>query len=465
MTEDLREVFARAADLLPDVPGRTEAVLARRRRRQQRQALVAAVASVLVLSGVVASVAGSLRTSGRAVTSATGPAAPGDCAHGGAPLALDPFPLVPLLPPTRGPDGSFAQTNTIRLTLFQDCRTVRVGQPVTFRLAASTDAATPYRNTLTVEGKTTDPVAYCAMQGSTAPATPTPGTYQETFLHTYATAMTDVVTVGVTSMCSPFLGSATAMATVEVLAAAASPQDPLALVGRWHVDGPGIADGTDLILGDTLLLFQACGVQEGSWKAEGVDGLLVGHVDGGDQGCYLPTRVESAWLDRARSFVVDGATRQLLDVAGAVVATLRPGATPTAGPNRLPEAADEPTISPSQRAAAHDPVALPDGVRAPTLAELERHFVPAVDRSGKAFVAFDAAGRWHGSDGCNGSGGAFAFGSGGRLLATSGLSTLIGCSGSPADGWVSQASRVGLSDGNLVFYDAEAKELGRVRPG
>ena len=254
----------------------------------------------------------------------------------------------------------------------------------------------------------------------------------------------------------------TAVTSVATPTSPPAPRDPLALIGRWHVDGAGITPGTDVILGNTLLLFRPCGVQEGAWKAEGVDGLFVGDVDGGDRGCYLPTRADTLWLDRARTFAVQGQTRQLFDVSGALVATLRPGATPTVGPNRLPQAADEPTISPSQRAAAHDPAPLPDGVRPPTAAELERRFVPDVDRSGKAFVSFDASGQWHGSDSCNGGGGGYALGSGGRLLATEGNVTLIGCSGSPADYWVYTASRVGLVGSDLVFYDPHATELGRV---
>ena len=321
MTGELRDVFARAAELLPDAPGRLEAVMVRRRRRQRRRASAVMALSAFVVAGGV--------------------------------LAVD-------------------STSTSR--------------PPT----AVTSAATP---------------------------TPQP-----------------------------------------------APQDPLALVGRWHVDGAGITPGTDLILGNTLLLFQPCGVQEGAWKADGVDGLFVGDVASGDQGCYLPTRVDPLWIHRARTFAVQGQTRQLFDVSGALVATLRPEATPKVGPNRLPQAADKPSISRSQRAAAHDPAPLPDGVRPPTAAELERRFVPDVDRSGKAFVSFDASGRWHGSDGCNGGGGVYALGSGGRLLATEGNYTLIGCSGSMADHWVYAASRVGLIGGDLVFYDTHATELGRVHP-
>lgn len=69
-----------------------------------------------------------------------------------------------------------------------------------------------------------------------------------------------------------------------------------------------------------------------------------------------------------------------------------------------------------------------------------------------------------GSDGCNGKGGGFLLGQEGRLLTTSGNTTLIGCESSPVASWVDGASRAGLLGDLLVFYDAKARELGRVVP-
>ena len=79
----------------------------------------------------------------------------------------------------------------------------------------------------------------------------------------------------------------TAVTSVATPTAPPASRDPLALVGRWHVDGAGITPGTDLISGNTLLLFQPCGVQEGRWKADGVHGLFVGDVDGRRSGLLL----------------------------------------------------------------------------------------------------------------------------------------------------------------------------------
>ena len=60
-----------------------------------------------------------------------------------------------------------------------------------------------------------------------------------------------------------------------------SPADPLALVGSWLLDAPGVASGTVLRLGDDLSLWSDCGYLDGSWVADHA-GLFVGELAGGD---------------------------------------------------------------------------------------------------------------------------------------------------------------------------------------
>lgn len=246
--------------------------------------------------------------------------------------------------------------------------------------------------------------------------------------------------------------------------AAPGPQDPLALVGRWHLTASGVPRGASLVLGDDLVLFLPCGVVDGGWRATGPEGLFVGQVTETDQGC--PRAFTQPWLAAARRFRVQGEDRLLLDEQGAVVATLSPGATPTVGPNRAGSFAAPPTVSAQERRDATAPAALPPGVTAPTAAQLERRWVPFVDPTGKAFVSFDPDGTWQGSDGCTGVGGPYALGPGGRFLVITGPTPAVLCiHASPANQWVVQAARVGLAGSELVFFDAGAKELGRLRPG
>lgn len=244
------------------------------------------------------------------------------------------------------------------------------------------------------------------------------------------------------------------------------PRDPLALVGRWHVDGPGIAAGTALVLGEELHVFLRCGVLDGTWEADGPQGLFVAMTYGGDSACYPAGQDPSPdWLDDARSFAVEGEQRTLRDAAGTVLVRLRPGARPTVGPNRSDQAAAEPQLTPRLRERLAEPAPLPPGAEPISAAQLQRRWVPVDVANPKVELVFAADGRYSGSDGCNGEGGRYALGRQGRLVGIGGPSTAIGCDGAPVGSWVDRAGRAALVDGELVLYDADAQVLGRLRPG
>ena len=195
----------------------------------------------------------------------------------------------------------------------------------------------------------------------------------------------------------------TVVRSARVFPSPATRKDPLSLVGRWQLSATGLPKGTSLILGDDLVLFLPCGVVDGSWRAVAPEGLFVGLLIGADQGSQEAT--DQPWLAAARGFRVDGLNRALLDAQGNVVATLRPGATPTVGPNRSRSFAAVPAVNAREVRDAKDAAPLPPGVVPPTAEQLQRRWVPSIDHSaGKAYVSFDADGTWRGSDGCNGSG-------------------------------------------------------------
>ncbi|HUS23005.1 MAG TPA: META domain-containing protein, partial [Aeromicrobium sp.] len=123
--------------------------------------------------------------------------------------------------------------------------------------------------------------------------------------------------------------------------------------------------------------------------------------------------------------------------------------------------AEFPTITAPMRAAALEPPPLPAGSEPATAQQLTGRWVPANKPDSRAFVAFEDSGTWHGSDGCNGAGGRFAVGSGGRLLTTAGITTAVACENSRLPSWVDDASRAGFTRGQLVLYDASGNELGQ----
>lgn len=248
----------------------------------------------------------------------------------------------------------------------------------------------------------------------------------------------------------------------------ASPADPSRLVGSWHLEAAGEPAGAILTIGDRvdggMLLFHPCGMLSGTWRANR-QAMFVASLDGGDGSCFGKGEGGRAlltppWLTSAVAFAASGADETLLDARGSVVATLRPGAHPTIGPNDTSDYALRPVVTEQMRQSWREPAQLPQGVRPASAMDVQRTWKPLGSRPSHAFLTFGAEGRYHGSDGCNGVGGAYVLGREGVVLATSGPMTLIGCENSPLPSWVAQAGRLGLRDGRLLFVSPTGKVLG-----
>lgn len=239
--------------------------------------------------------------------------------------------------------------------------------------------------------------------------------------------------------------------------------DASRLVGRWTVAGEGVVSGTKLILRNSTSVDQAlfvdlpCGQVGGPWAADGEQSLFVGDAKAGASSCFDDDGPRDVgWLARAVGFRVVADTALLVDSQGRTVVTLRPIAPSSAEPAETPIDAKD----------SLEPRPLPENARPPSNRDLLRRWVPQGARAGtRAFVEFAADGSWHGSDGCNGKGGRYVLGAAGRLLATGGPQTLVGCENSPIGNWVESASRAGLVADDLVFYDGTGKELGRAVGG
>jgi heat shock protein HslJ len=156
----------------------------------------------------------------------------------------------------------------------------------------------------------------------------------------------------------------------------------------------------------------------------------------------------------------------LLDDQGAVTARLNPA---TGGPpkdgSRSPFT-DPPVVNAAARQAFAVPDPLPTRLRPATRATLLGRWVPSgagtVQRPKVPFLRLDADGSWTSSDGCNGSMGRWTAGSDGRVLATSGVSTLIGCHNVEVAQWWSTAARAGFDGSALVLIDRDGNELARL---
>jgi len=245
--------------------------------------------------------------------------------------------------------------------------------------------------------------------------------------------------------------------------------DPEALVKTWTVAEPAASAGDIVIFGDELELFLDCGLMFGAWRAN-KHGMLVASETGGDGSCFENNR--DPWPDwfSADAFRIEGEDAVLLDRDGQPLARLQPGGHPTTGPNDSPEFASPPVLTPALRKSLDEPAPLPDDVMPATRSDVLGRWLPlpterpdGAPRS--AFVAFDESGTYKGSDGCNGDGGRYELGEDGLILATTGVSTAVGCNTSPLSSWPYEAGRLGTRGDHLVFVDPTGKIMGEAVRG
>jgi hypothetical protein len=249
--------------------------------------------------------------------------------------------------------------------------------------------------------------------------------------------------------------------------------DPLQLIGVWHVRGTDEAPGTVLrVDAAELSLWRSCGVLYGSWRADN-GGLFVADAgQSGDGSCVTAhdtaLTLRPPWLVAATGFRADGDSRLLLDDDGAVTARLDPATGSPPSDGRRSPFTDPPVVDAQARLVFAAPDPLPTGLRAATSTALVGRWAPdgadAVQRPKLPFLELDAEGSWTSSDGCNGSMGRWTVGDDGRVLATSGASTAIGCHNVPVDQWWVSAARAGFDGATLVLLDRDGHELARLRP-
>lgn len=245
-----------------------------------------------------------------------------------------------------------------------------------------------------------------------------------------------------------------------------SPGDSSAieLVGMWRVSSAEGESADTWLRLDTydFMLWRDCGYIGGSWVAG--ERLFIASVHGANGGCVVGNTIpEVPWLESVTSYRASVGGWELLDTSGAPVASLTIDGKPAPHPDVIDYLTEAPEITEETRAHFRGAVALPGGLTEPTAADLEGRWNPVGEGEGTdAHVEFAADGTYTGSDGCNGSMGRWAVGDGGEWLATSGPSTLMMCKGAPVPQWVGQAKRAGLDGAQLVLFDADGAELGRL---
>ena len=270
------------------------------------------------------------------------------------------------------------------------------------------------------------------------------------------------VVVGLTAACATPAGPVSPRGSDT-----AAWSDPVGLIGMWRVSGAE-GEGPDTWLrldAGQYMLWGDCGAYvQGGWEATGRT-FVASDPYGMAAACAADGILEVPWLRAAVAYEPDGDGWRLLDEDGEVLAGLRIDGAPAPVPDAAERFAQAPEVTDDVRAAFDEPAPLPRGLEPATGRDVVGRWEPLDHSSTDPHVDFEEDGTWSGSDGCNGSGGAWALDDGGRLLATSGVHTLMACDGHGVPGAVTAAARAGLDAGLLVLVDQDGTEITRLARG
>ncbi|MFC6236282.1 hypothetical protein [Longivirga aurantiaca] len=273
-------------------------------------------------------------------------------------------------------------------------------------------------------------------------------------------------------------GSGTAGGSASSAPASAAPSpsdlDVASLVGTWSVSADGAPPGLLVTISPgEVTVWQDCGAVGLSWRAS-TSGMFAAALGSWAGECGTPARPDAAWLEAVAGWQPEGTGIRLVDPSGAESATLEPAAPPTVKAYAGIRVPDQASLTDEMRRALNATPSMGAGVsRAATRELLVGAWVAvppatapadsgALDRETPGFTLAED-GLWKGTDGCNGGGGRWNADAEGRIIATSGNSTLVGCNNIDAPRWLGGAWLAGFtSDGTLVLYDYEGAELGRL---
>ncbi len=248
--------------------------------------------------------------------------------------------------------------------------------------------------------------------------------------------------------------------------------DVSSLMGNWFVTGNGVEpELMATVDAGEFRVWQKCGAAFAQWRAS-TSGLFASGISSWSGSCG--DRPDLPWLDTATGWQPDGDGIALVAGDGSTLARLAPGATPKADKNTAGSLADPPVVTDEIRTLLNASPSMGAGITASgTRASLVGVWIavlpsprPSTQYSPRnpPGVTLKTDGSWSGSDGCNGAGGRWNADEG-RVIASSGPQTLIGCDNIDAPGWFARAWLAGFDGDVLVTFDQDGKELGRFTRG
>lgn len=254
----------------------------------------------------------------------------------------------------------------------------------------------------------------------------------------------------------------------KVAVPAAASTSPAILLGSWFIAAEGEEPGAVLNVTGEMSLVRRCGDLMIDWRGSS-SGLLLTAFLGGSSACYPKHATpEPRWVNQAHGFRAKGSSREFLDAAGVVVATLAPGASPA--PDVPGLVTDPAQVRRAVEGAGDVPHLIPRGWTAAKQEDLVGRWVPdpmprlrlATDTP--AGAVFNQDGSFTAADGCNGYGQRWTAGDHGEFLSIQGAVGGVACSGDvvPVEQWVQDAVTVGIRANRLGFFNRSGKELGHL---
>ena len=300
----------------------------------------------------------------------------------------------------------------------------------------------------------------------------------------FLAAVITVALIGTVAGCAhDATASASATASSSTASASTSARvtlDPQKLIGTWIVTNTGTAaDGTTVALdwpqayrGEATITAD-CGTIRGEWAANKI-GEFIGKVtewttscdndSDGDTESGQPVQL-IAWLSTATAYTYPTTTQattvELSNSAGANIATLVE-LQGSSGSARASASADPSASASASASASTSPSS------AVTVSEVVGKWVQAhrpQEAPTPPFLQFTSDGTWSGSDGCNSGAGRWLLTDDGGILATSGPTTLITCTGMVDLGRaLVQARSITVRNDSLYLWDANGALIVRLVP-
>jgi len=234
----------------------------------------------------------------------------------------------------------------------------------------------------------------------------------------------------------------------------------LGLVGMWRVTAQGVEADTWLRLENGAAILAPDCELDGGWIATETEFAAAIMAWSGE--CTRGHAETAPWLTTATAYRSSGDGWELLADDGSVTATLEHDGWPEVRDNTDPALVEPPTVTDELIANYANPGTLTGGLVPATYLTIVGRWIPDTPPTRSApYLRFTDDKKVAMSDGCNTSSSRWLITSGGALVTTGSMTTLVDCDGVDVTGALSEAVTAGIArDGSLHLIDETGTDIG-----